>query len=102
MPVHLGPEVGPMCIPLSLDLSQEFLVCTLDPSLMLRRVVFVLSNMFNDFLLSKLTWQAMLHHVLVILDPLGCCLPLGLLCVGVLLWQSFDLFGASLMLIFIS
>ena len=70
-----------MCISLSLALSPEFPVCALDPSLFLKRVAFVLSNVFNDVLLSKLTRQAMLHHVLVILDPLGSCLPLGLLSV---------------------
>ena len=61
-------------------------------------VAFVLSNVFNDVLLSKPTRQPMSHHLIVFLDPLGCCLSLGLLYVGVPLWESFDVLGWSPML----
>ena len=83
-----------MCISLSLALSPEFPVCTLNPSLFLKRVAFVLSNVFNDVLLSKTTRQAM-SYLMVFLDLLGSCLSSGPLSVGVPLWASFDVLGWS-------
>ena len=86
-PVRFGREVGRMWISLSLAVSQDFLVCILDPPFLKQLVAFVLSNVFNDVLLSKPTRQPMSHHLLLLLDPLGSCPSWGPLSVGFPLWD---------------